>query len=357
MDRERIIQLFFFGFLAVMAYELYLLLAPFLVPIAWGILLAFIAQPAFTLVDKYVKSRSLAAIILTVAVGLGVVLPAIWLSSLLVGEAQTLYVQVTAQVKAGMIVRLEQWAMHSDLFGWIAARLSEHGYKLSKHLPELTMNAARTVSNYVVENATQAARNAVTFVIDFGFALFAFFYFLRDGEYYYESLRELAPMHDEDKNAVFDTLRSTLSAVMRGLMLTAALQGVTVGLGLLIFGVPYSIFLALVSAVAGLLPIGGTAIVWVPAAAWLAYASGWPHAIGLVIWCTISVAVIDNFIKPMAMKHGTHLPTFALFLGIMGGLEAYGPLGLFAGPAIMSVFAALLQVYRKTYARPRKEAA
>ncbi len=144
---------------------------------------------------------------------------------------------------------------------------------------------------------------------------------------------------------------------MRGLMLTAVLQGVSIGIGMLIFGVPYWLFLAIASAAAGLMPIGGTALVWIPAMIYLVFASGWSAALGLLIWCSVALAVIDNFIKPLAMKHGTGLPTIALFLGILGGLEAYGPLGLFLGPAIMSVFAALLRVYRKEYAGSRKEAA
>jgi predicted PurR-regulated permease PerM len=81
--------------------------------------------------------------------------------------------------------------------------------------------------------------------------------------------------------------------------------------------------------------------------------SGISHAVGLVIWCSVALAIIDNFIKPLAMKHGTGLPTIALFFGILGGLEAYGPLGLFLGPAIMSIFASLLRVYRKEYANSR----
>ena len=77
----------------------------------------------------------------------------------------------------------------------------------------------------------------------------------------------------------------------------------------------------------------------------------------LVVWCSLAVAIIDNFVKPLLMRSGTGLPTMALFLGIAGGLEAYGPLGLFLGPAVMSVFAALLRVYQKTYIDRRREAA
>jgi predicted PurR-regulated permease PerM len=356
MDRERIVQLFFFGFLAVMAYELYELLLPFLTPLAWGILLAFVAHPALIEVEKYVKRRSLSSAIISLVIGLGVFIPAIWLSGRLVVEAQALYSQATQLVSSGGVAKIHDQVMRTDLGAWIAKKLGEHGYKLDEELPKLTLQAARLTSDYAVKNATQAARNVFTFIIDVGIALLAFFYLLRDGDYYYKSLQDLTPLHEDDKKAIFDTLRTTLSSVMRGLMLTAVLQGVTIGLGMLIFGMPYWLFLAIASAAAGLMPIGGTALVWIPAMLYLGFASGWSAAIGLGIWCAIALAVIDNFIKPLAMKHGTGLPTLALFLGILGGLEAYGPLGLFLGPAIMSIFAALLRVYRKEYAGGRKAA-
>ena len=357
MDRERIVQLFFFGFLALMAYELYWLLAPFMTPIAWGILLAFMAHPALVEVEKYVKRRSLSCVIISLVIFLVVILPTLWLSGRLVSEAQSLYVQASSTVQGDGLGRLHDWAINTDLGAWINRRLNEHGYKLDEQLPRLTMQAAQAMSDYVVKNASSAARNVLTFVVDFGIALLAFFYMLRDGDEYYRNLRSLTPLHEDDKNAIFDTLRTTLSSVIRGLMLTALLQGVSIGLGLLIFGVPYWLVLGIASAAAGLMPIGGTALVWIPAVVYLGYASGWSTAIGLLVWCAIALAIIDNFIKPLAMKHGTGLPTIALFLGILGGLEAYGPLGLFAGPAIMSVFAALLRVYRKSYSGSRREAA
>jgi predicted PurR-regulated permease PerM len=357
MERERIVQLFFFGFLAVMAYELYELLLPFLTPLVWGILLAFMAHPALIEVEKYVKRRSLSTAIISIVVGLGVILPAIWASGRLVVEAQALYTQATELVNGGGVTKLHDWAVHTDLGAWVSKKMGERGYKLDEELPKLTLQAAQMTSNFVARNATQAAKNILSFIIDFGIALLAFFYMLRDGDYYYRGLRDLTPLHEDDKKAVFDTLRTTLSSVMRGLMLSAVLQGVSIGVGMLIFGVPYWLFLAIASAAAGLMPIGGTALVWIPATLYLGLASGWSAAVGLVIWCSIALAVIDNFIKPLAMKHGTGLPTIALFLGILGGLEAYGPLGLFLGPAIMSVFASLLLVYRKEYSGNRKEAA
>ena len=101
MDRERLVQLFFFGFLALMAYELYELMLPFLTPLAWGILLAFMAHPALIEVEKYVKRRSLSTAIISIVVALVVILPAVWASGRLVVEAQALYAQATRDGEYG----------------------------------------------------------------------------------------------------------------------------------------------------------------------------------------------------------------------------------------------------------------
>src|SRR5271169_313527 len=116
MDRERLIQVFFFGFLALMAYELYALLAPFLMPIAWAILLAFMVHPAQLELRKFVKSRTLTAVIITIVVATGVILPAIWLSERLVIEAQALYIQANEFVKNGGIKQVNDWIQNLPYF-------------------------------------------------------------------------------------------------------------------------------------------------------------------------------------------------------------------------------------------------
>jgi predicted PurR-regulated permease PerM len=357
MDRERIIQLFFFGFLAVMAYELYVLLEPFFTPIAWAILLAFMAHPLLVELDHLVRRRSLSAVIIAVGVTMGVLIPAIWLSGRLASEAQALYTQLSSSVGGGNLFHAQDWLLHNRVIASLDRRLDAHGIHIEDQIPKLAAEGAQLTSAYLARHATAAARNVAAVVMDIGIILLTFYYLLRDGEGYYDALVNLTPLHEDDKHAVFETLRSTLASVMRGLMLTALLQGVTIGAGMLVFGTPYWAFLGILCAAAGLLPFGGTALVWLPAAIYLYFASGVGAAIGLTIWSIVAITIIDNFIKPSLMKHGTGLPTLALFFGIAGGLEAYGPVGIFLGPAVLSVFAALLRVYRKTYGDSRREAA
>lgn len=350
MERERVVQLFFFGFLAVMTYELYGVLSPFITSIFWAILLAFLLHPALLVTQRLVHRRNLAAMLLTILVTLGVLLPAMWLSDSVAAEAKTLY---------GAIARLANnqnetgaafnWLLHWRPVQAIGALLVRHGIKIQDWLPRVATEAARYTSNYLLSHFTSVARNLLSLVIGFAVTIFTFYYLLRDGESYYETLRALTPLHETDKAVVFETLSSTLSAVMRGLMLTAVLEGIAVGIGYLLFQVPYWALLAILTAACGLLPIAGTALVWGPVAIYLGYTVGWLPATLLAVWSAVTVVIIDNFLKPLAMRRGTGLPTLALFFGIAGGMEAYGLIGMFAGPAVIAVFAALLRVYRRTY--------
>jgi predicted PurR-regulated permease PerM len=351
MDRERIIVLSFFGLLALITYQLYAIISPFLTAIAWAILLAFMAHPALLALNRRIKRRSTCALIITIVMALGVVLPAVWLSAHLVREAQTLYADISSISGREGLAQTTNWIRGTRLGPRVEAALASRGLKLEDEIRYFAVEGATAMSQFVIKNGGAAVGNVAVFLFHFVVALTTFFYLLRDGEFYYETLRELTPLHEEDKAAVFETLRSTLSAVMRGLMLTSLLDGFALGLAYLVLGVPYWELLALLSAAAALLPIGGTALVWLPVACYLAYASAWTAALILVAWAALTLAVIDNIVKPLAMGHGSGLPTVALFFGLAGGIEAYGPLGIFAGPAVLAVFAAMIRVYRRNYVR------
>jgi predicted PurR-regulated permease PerM len=357
MDRERIVQLFLLGSLGVMAYELYRILQPFLIPVVWAMLLAFIFHPLMVKAEHYMHQRTLAALSITLVIALVAIVPALWLSTLLAGEAHSLYTQAYAISQEGGISKFREIALHSRIGTALSKLLLRVGLKLDEELPKVALEASRMTSDTMVGYVTGTFKNLAAFVIDFFLTLMILYYLLRDGEAYYHAFRQMTPLHEDDKHAVFESLRVTLSSVMRGLLVTSVLQALMIGVGMAVTGVPYWAFLSLATAAFGLFPIGGTALVWLPATAYLAYADGWIRALVLLSWCAVSVAVIDNLIKPQLTGRGTGLPTLAVFLGIAGGLEAYGILGLFVGPAVIAVLASLLRAYNKTYNPVQREAA
>jgi predicted PurR-regulated permease PerM len=151
------------------------------------------------------------------------------------------------------------------------------------------------------------------------------------------------------KEEIFRQFYETVSAVVQGMVVTAVLQGVFAGIGFVITGVPYSVFLGSLSALASFQPFGGAAIIWLPAALYLGLMGSWGWAIVLIVYGAVFVGMIDNVIKPYIIGERTKLPTLFLFLGILGGLQAYGFLGVFLGPVVLATIMAFVDIYRKEY--------
>src|SRR5215471_7991998 len=127
MNRERVIIVFFFFFLALITYELYALFEPFLTPIAWAILLAFLVHPALTTLNRIVKNRTVCAIILTVVIALGVILPATWLSARLLHEVQSLYTEISMVSPNSGLHGVSDWIQRTHLGSKGARLLERHG--------------------------------------------------------------------------------------------------------------------------------------------------------------------------------------------------------------------------------------
>ena len=150
----------------------------------------------------------------------------------------------------------------------------------------------------------------------------------------------------------------TLSAVVLGSALTAAAQGVLGGVAYWALGVPFSVLLAGATAFLSLLPYGGP-LVWIGVAAYLALTGDYIRASIMAGWGALAISSADNIIRPLVIGGRTQIPTVFLFFGILGGLQAYGFLGMFLGPAVIAILVAFARIYREQYAdeRPAKPSA
>jgi len=199
---------------------------------------------------------------------------------------------------------------------------------------------------------TTFARNVALFLLDFSIMLFTLFFFFRDGDRMVASLRRLIPMDPIDKDAIFRRLYETLSAVMRGMVVTAVVQGLLLWIGLTLLGVPYAAFLGVASGMLSMLPLIGSAAVWIPCVVYLAVAGLPIKAICLAVYGTLVVSTVDNVLRPLVNGDAPRLPTLFLFFGMLGGVEAYGILGIFLGPVLLSIVVSFIQIYQDQYTTP-----
>jgi predicted PurR-regulated permease PerM len=215
-------------------------------------------------------------------------------------------------------------------------------------LPAVAIKATNAVSTFLVAQAPEAAANVLHVVVNFFLTTFALFFFFRDGGRMVNGLRELIPMKSEHKDAVLLRFYDTLSAVVQGSLVTAAVQGILAGVGFWVLGVPFAILLGVASAFVSLLPFGGP-LVWLAVVVYLVAVGEMLRALILFGWGALVISSADNVIRPLIIGGRTQIPTVFLFFGILGGLQAYGFLGVFLGPVIIATLVAFVRIYREQY--------
>lgn len=175
--------------------------------------------------------------------------------------------------------------------------------------------------------------------------LIALYYLLKDGHKLKTSIIALSPLSDADDEAISKKLEMAINSVIRGSLLIALIQGAMTMIGFTIFGVPNAVLWGSVAAVAALIPGIGTALVLIPAIAFLFLQGETFYGIGLVAWGMGAVGLIDNFLGPKLVGRGIHLHPLIILLSVFGGLAFFGPIGFLLGPLTATLLFALLDIY------------
>jgi predicted PurR-regulated permease PerM len=153
----------------------------------------------------------------------------------------------------------------------------------------------------------------------------------------------LVPLPPSRKEGLGEHIGSVTRAVVFGTLVTAAVQGVSVALGFAFVGLPSPVVFGALAAVLSVVPVGGTAFVWGPAALWLLAIGRGGAALFLLIWGLLIVGLADNLLRPLLISGRTEVPTLAIFVGVLGGLAAFGLVGMFVGPLLISLTVVLVR--------------
>ena len=348
MTRQQLFAAFFFAVFFFLLYEFYRIFQVFLVPLTWAALLAFIFYPLHARLSSALRGRnSLASFCLTTVVILVVMVPTLFVIVLLANESVALYQSGSELIASG---QLQQFL--DKLAASAPARASKTILPMLRSwnidIAAMAMKAGNALSSFLVSQAAGIAKNVAAFVVDFFLTTFALFFFFRDGARIIGGIRGMMPMEPEYKDLVLGRLYDTLSAVVQGTLVVAAAQGVFLGLGFWALGVPFAIFLGCAAAFFSLLPVGSTAV-WGGVAAYLLLSGLFWRAILLALWGTVVLGTLDNVIRPLIIGERAEIPTILLFFGILGGLQAYGLLGVFLAPVVIAMVVAFFRIYKERY--------
>jgi predicted PurR-regulated permease PerM len=165
-------------------------------------------------------------------------------------------------------------------------------------------------------------------------------------------LYELIPLDESHKQKIVTRLDQTVRAVIKGMLVTAIVQGLLAGAAYAMLGVPFPIVLTALTIILAPIPVGGTALVWGPVVLYLFWAGFSGKALVMLAWGVGVVSTVDQVLKPWLIGKDVQIPVLFLVFSVLGGLALYGPIGLFIGPVLVSLFVTALQIYREEYQAP-----
>ena len=327
---RRIILGLLLGGLVILSYSV---LHLFLIPVAWAIILAYTTWPLYARLRLLLRGNATgSALIMTLLLTAAFVLPLLWLIALLRGELTAAYVAVAAYLAQGPRPLPEFIAG----IPWLGERLQEFLTQLAADPA-----AVREQFGHWVEQRTDELMNLLGGVgrnaAKFGLALVAVFFFYRDGESLLSQvLHVLHRFVGARVDAYLAAVGGTTRAVVYGLVLAALAQGTLAGLGYWAAGVQAPVLLAALTALIALIPFA-TPFVWGSIGVWLLLNGQVAAGIGLLLWGVLVVSWVDNLIRPLVISGATRIPFVLVIFGVLGGVAAFGLIGLFIGPLILAV--------------------
>lgn len=217
------------------------------------------------------------------------------------------------------------------------------------NIHQMAVKGLGSVSTYVINEVQNAATNLTGLLVSFGIMIFSLFFFFRDGDSMLERIKSLIPMKDAQKDEIFKKFYDTLNAVIVGVMVTAAIQGLLQGLFFWAIGISYAVLGGVLTFVFALIPIAGAVIVWLPIGLYLVFTGSIYAGIGVLVFGGLVVSSVDNILKPMIIGGKVRLSTLFLVLTIFGSLSVFGFTGIILGPILLAIFMSFLEIYRSEY--------
>jgi predicted PurR-regulated permease PerM len=316
-----------------------LLAAPIAKPLAWALIIGIATIPHHDrLAGKLPHHPNSSAGLMVLVITVCFILPIAGLTVILAQNAADWYREVERLILEFTKTSASTFS-HLPLVDKITGMAEKLGIDLSGYAAKFATSSA----GFLLNAATNTAKNLWELLFTLAVALFILFFIYRDGERIVSAgVGRFASNPDKVRHYLSE-IRSTTTAVTVGTIFTCLVQGTTAGLGYYVAGVPAPVLWGALTAMAALVPVVGTGIIWVPLAIFVAINGTYLNAGLLALWCIFFVGLADNAIRPLAIGAKSNIPVPAIVLGAICGVFTLGILGLILGPVI---FAILMTVWR-----------
>ncbi len=329
--RERFTELLFYAVVILVAYLAMQVVWPFLGPLAWAVILAVTLRPVY-LHFCIRLSRGNAALVTTLLTSVLLIAPAAFLAAVVVQQ-----VPLAVDYVNNLSATTPQQVM--EVWSTLRARLP---VPLPPDPMTLLSDGARAAAAFLAGQAGSLLANVLATVGSLLVMLFALFFLLRDGTAFAEVVRRLLPFPEAESQRLINVTSDLVVASVGAGLTVAAVQGFIGGIAFWALGLPAPAVWGVAMAITSLLPVIGATIVWVPMALWLFLSGEVTRAIVLSLICAVVLGSADNVLRPLLLSGRTSASGLVVFIGLLGGVAAFGFVGLVLGPIVLVIAGTLI---------------
>ncbi|MBS3081451.1 AI-2E family transporter [Candidatus Pacearchaeota archaeon] len=316
--------------LIILGIASFMIIKPIALSIFAGLILAYVFSPLYKKVYRIIRERNTATTLICILVFILILLPLWFFIPIIIQQIFDLF-NLSQNIDFSAIIK-----------GLFPSSQADFQEKLTTLVIQFTGNMASSIFSYFIT----LLQELPSLLLNLAVVLFVFFFALRDQENLKEFISGISPFR-KDKEAILVTrFKDITSSIIYGYIIVGILQGLALGLGLLIFGVPRALILTILGIFASMLPMVGPWFVWVPVAIGLFLTGKIGFAIAFSIYCLFFVSTIDNILRPYIVSRKTGVSSVVVLVGMIGGLFVFNILGLILGPLILSYLLLFLKAYK-----------
>jgi predicted PurR-regulated permease PerM len=327
-------------FAAATLYLSYVIARPFLTPILSATFIAIAIYPLYLRLSRKFQNRGGAALVATLIVLIAIVLPAVLIVEKLAHETTALYGWLNQRQAVEGGWREYVGSLVDPPLQWIATRT---GMSVDQ-LRQTALDRFQDMNAALLKWAKSMLVNIGGTLFDTVIMLLTLFFLLRDGARIRNRIGRLLPIEAHRYQQLIATISSSITANLYGVVAVALAQGTLGAIGYTIAGLPSVLLWSVATAMISMIPFAGAASVWIVGTLYLLAVGDWGKAIFLAAWGAGVISTADNIVRPLVLSRGVKLHTLLVFFSLLGGVRAFGIIGLFIGPIIVSVAMALLEI-------------
>ncbi|OQY12103.1 MAG: hypothetical protein B6I31_03695 [Desulfobacteraceae bacterium 4572_19] len=346
---------FLLAILFITMFSCYTMIKPYLNPIIFAFILSIVFFPIHEKIETLMKGKkNKAALLSCTLLTFVVVIPVVFILILVIQEGVRSFTSMYDWFAAGNIEGVLKMPFVVKIKTFFESYLPEF-QKLFPDFDIKSLELRTTLLKYssmagqkLISQSGNIIGNISALILSFFLMIFVFFFVVRDYKKIFKTIFHLIPLSTSYEKKILNKIKDVSKSVILGTLVTAVAQGVAGGIAFWIVGIP-AFFWGTIIAFASLIPLVGTAIIWVPAAIYLFISGHWGHGIFLCLWCIIIVGMIDNIVRPLFMQGAANMSTVLIFFALLGGLKQFGLIGLLYGPLIFGLAIVLLYLYNQEF--------